>query len=290
MKLKNFVSILKETYIEWTEDKGPRLGAALAYYAIFSIPPIMIIALAVLGLVYGDNVSSRLQTELSRLVGDQTSMAILAAIQTTGDGGNAATSLIGLAVLFFGASGVFAELQDALNTIWGVRPKKAGLKGLLKGRFTSFTMVLGICFLLLISLIVSAVVGIMSERLSSLVAGEAFGQVMDLAASLLVVTLLFATIFKFLPDVEIRWSDVWVGAFVTALFFTAGKFVIGTYIGKAGIGSAYGAAGSIIILITWVYYSAQILFFGAEFTQVYARHRGSRIIPKPNAELVMPEN
>jgi membrane protein len=291
VKLKEVVSIVKETYWEWTEDKGPRLGAALAYYAIFSIPPLMMIALAVLGLVYADNVSGRLQKELAGLIGDETSIALLTSVQMKGQKGGAVASLIGLGVLFFGASGVFAELQDALNTVWGVKRKESGLKGLLRGRFTSFTMVLGICFLLLISFVVSALVAMMSEQLGSWIpGGTAIGRLLEVSASLVVITLLFAMIFKLLPDVEIQWSDVWVGAFATSLLFILGKFAIGTYIGKAGIASGYGAAGSIIILITWIYYSAQILFFGAEFTQVYATHRGSQIVPKPNAETVKPED
>ena len=200
-------------------------------------------------------------------------------------------TVIGLAVLLFGASGVFTELQDALNTIWEVKPREEGLKGLLKGRFTSFIIVLGICFLLLASLLVSAMVAAMSEQLSAWIpGGEAIAYLLEIFVSLGVITLLFAMIFKILPDVQIEWSDVWVGAIVTAILFSAGKFVIGTYIGKAGIGSGYGAAGSIVILITWIYYSAQILFFGAAFTYVYAHHRGSHFRPKSNAQPLAPDD
>jgi len=285
MNLRSAIDLLKETYAEWSEDRGPRLGAALAYYAIFSIPPLMMIALAVLGFLYSDDLTGRLQKELAMLVGDETAMTLLTGIQMKGQKGGIIATLIGTAILFFGASGVFGELQDALNTIWGVKPRESGVKGFIKGRFTSFTMVLGICFLLLVSLIISTLVSAMSDTLSSWIPGaEAIARLLEISASLVVITLLFAMIFKLLPDVEIRWADVWVGAVVTAILFSAGKFAIGTYIGQAGIGSAYGAAGSIIILITWIYYSAQILFFGAEFTQVYARHHGSRFVPKPNAQ------
>ena len=280
-------ALLKETYQEWSRDKGPRLGAALAYYAIFSIPPLMVIVLAVLGFFYSDDVSGRLSGELASLIGDDTAKALLTGIQATSQKGGIIASIVGIAVLLFGASGVFGELQDALNTIWGVRPKEQGLKGLLRGRFTAFTMVLGICFLLLISLIVSAIVAAASDILASwLPGGQILGRLLAFVASVAVITFLFAMIFKILPDVEIQWADVWIGAFATSLLFSAGKFVIGTYIGKAGIGSGYGAAGSTIVLITWIYYSAQILFFGAEFTQVYARRHGSQIVPKPTAELV----
>ena len=289
MNIRTSVALLTDTYGEWTEDKGPRLGAALAYYAIFSIPPLMLITLAVLGLIYSGDVLGRLQVQLGILVGDDTAKTLLTGVKIEGQKGGIAAGLIGLAVLLFGASGVFTELQDALNTIWGVKPKEPGLKGLLRGRFTSFTMVLGTSFLLLISLIVSAIVAAMSEQITAWIpGGEAVGHLLEMSASLAVITLLFAMIFKVLPDVRIRWSDVWAGALVTAILFTLGKLAIGMYIGKAAIGSAYGAAGSIVILITWIYYSAQILYFGAEFTQVYAKRHGSHLVPQSNAERLTP--
>ena len=290
MKLGGTTNLLKQTYAEWSEDKGPRLGAALAYYAIFSIPPLMMIAIAAIGFLYSGNVIERLQAQLATLVGAETAKTLMTGVQMSSYKGGWIAGLIGLAVLLFGASGVFAELQDALNVIWGVKPKDEGLKGLVKGRFTSFTMVLGTCFLLLVSLVIGAVVAAMTERFSSwFPGGPVIGHLGELMTSFLVITLLFAMIFKILPDVKIGWNDVWVGAVVTALLFTMGKFAIGMYIGKAGIGSAYGAAGSIVILITWVYYSAQILFFGAEFTQVFAKTHGSRVVPEENAEPLTPK-
>jgi membrane protein len=250
----------------------------------------MIIVLAAIGLIYSGNVVERVQTQLGTLIGDETAQTLLTGIQMQGEKGGVIAGMIGLGVLLFGASGVFAELQDALNVIWKVKPKEEGLKGLIKGRFTAFTMVLGICFLLLVSLMISAAVSAMSERFSSWIpGGGAIGHVLELSASFIVIAMLFAMIFKFLPDVKLGWNDVWIGAVVTAALFTIGKFVIGTYIGKAGIGSAYGAAGSIVVLITWVYYSAQILYFGAEFTQVYATTHGSRIEPTENAEPLPPD-
>src|SRR5438105_6913721 len=159
-------TLLKQTYTKWSEDKGPRLGAALAYYAIFSIPPLMIIALAAIGFVYSGDVTGRLESQLGSLVGDDTAKTLLLGIQMKGQKGGVIAGLIGIGILLFGASGVFTELQDALNTVWGVKPKEAGLKGLLKGRFTSFTMVLGTCFLLLVSLIISSIVAAMSQRLA----------------------------------------------------------------------------------------------------------------------------
>jgi membrane protein len=290
MKLGEATALLKQTYTKWSEDKGPRLGAALAYYAIFSIPPLMLIAIAALGLVYSGNIVERLQVQLAMLVGDDTAKALLTGVQSKGQAGGVVAGLVGIGILLFGASGVFAELQHALNHIWGVKPKEQGVKGLIKGRFTAFTMVLGICFLLLVSLVISAVVAAVSERFSAWIpGGEAIGHILEMSASFLVITLLFAMIFKSLPDVKIRWGDVWIGAVVTALLFTLGKFAIGTYIGKAAIGSAYGAAGSIVILITWVYYSAQILYFGAEFTEVYVTAHGSRVVPAEDAEFANEE-
>jgi membrane protein len=281
--------LFKQTYAEWSEDKGPRLGAALAYYAIFSIPPLMIIALAVIGFVYSGNITERLQTQLASLVGDDTAKTLLLGVQMQGQKGGLLAGLVGIGILLFGASGVFAELQDALNTIWGVKPKEEGLKGLVRGRFTSFTMVLGTCFLLLVSLIISSIVVAMSETISAWIPGGAVvGNILENASAFIVITLLFSMIFKILPDIKIGWNDVWVGAALTALFFTIGKFVIGMYIGKTSIGSGYGAAGSVVVLIAWIYYSAQILFFGAEFTQVYARLHGTHVIPKENAEVVVP--
>jgi membrane protein len=289
--MQSTAALFKQTYAEWSEDKGPRLGAALAYYAIFSIPPLMMIALAVMGFVYSGNVMERLQGQLAMLVGDDTAKMLLTGVQMSGQKGGTIAALIGAGILFFGASGVFTELQDALNVIWGVKPKEEGLKGLIKGRFTSFTMVLGTCFLLLVSLVVTAVVAAMSAQFTTWIpGGEAIGHLLEMSASFLVIALLFAMIFKVLPDAKIRWNDVWIGAVVTALLFTIGKFAIGVYIGKAGIGTAYGAAGSIVILITWVYYSAQILYFGAEFTQVYATTHGSHAVPAENAVPLTPED
>jgi membrane protein len=196
-----------------------------------------------------------------------------------------------IATLLFGASGVFGALQDALNTIWEVTPKPGrGMLGMLRDRFVSFTMLLGVGFLLLVALVLSAGLAALGKFLGGLLPiPEAVLQAMNFVISFGVITLLFALIYKILPDAEIRWSDVWTGAAVTALLFTIGKFVLGLYLGKGSAGSAYGAAGSLIVVLLWVYYSAQILFFGAEFTQVYANTYGSRVVPSPNAVPLTPE-
>jgi membrane protein len=195
------------------------------------------------------------------------------------------SSIVGIVVLLFGASGVFGELQAALNTVWEVQPKPdRGLWGMIKDRFFSFTMVLGVGFLLLVSLLLSAALSAVGRFLSErLPGGEALWQVLNFVISLGVVTSLFALIFKVVPDVKIEWRNVWIGAAVTALLFTLGKFLLGLYLGKASFASMYGAAGSLVVLVVWVYYSAQILFLGAEFTQVYARHNGSNMRPSSNA-------
>jgi len=283
-KWSNTVKLFQDTYTKWTDDKGPRTGAALAFYAVFSIPPIMMIALGLLNFIYSRDVLDRLHLQLASLLGDEAATTFLSAVQLKELNNGGVAALIGIAILFTTASGVFIELQDALNTIWGVRPVEKGLKGLLKGRLVSCIMVLGISGLLLVSLTLTATISALSERISAWIPGGQFaGYLLDLAVSLSVITLLFAMIFKILPAARIRWRDVWLGAAVTALLFTIGKLAIGIYIGKAHIGSGYGVAGSIVILITWVYYSAQIMFFGAEFTNVWARRHGSQAAPEKDA-------
>ena len=283
-KWSNTVTLFQDTFTKWTDDKGPRMGAALAFYAVFSIPPIMMIALGLLNFIYSRDVLDRLHSQLASLLGDEAATTFLSAVQLKELNNGGVAALIGIAILFTTASGVFIELQDALNTIWGVRPGEKGLKGLLKGRLVSCIMVLGISGLLLVSLTLTATISALSERISAWIPGGQFaGYLLDLAVSLSVITLLFAMIFKILPAARIRWRDVWLGAAVTALLFTIGKLAIGIYIGKAHIGSGYGVAGSIVILITWVYYSAQIMFFGAEFTNVWARRHGSQAAPEKDA-------
>ncbi|MCA1993844.1 MAG: YihY/virulence factor BrkB family protein, partial [Coleofasciculus sp. S288] len=200
-------------------------------------------------------------------------------------------SLISIVVLLFGASGVFAQLQDALNTVWEVQTKPGrGITTFLRKRVLSFSMVLGIGFLVMVSLLLSAALAGLSAYLSHLIPGvDWLWQILNFVLSFAIITLLFAMIYRFLPDVKIAWSDVWIGAIITALLFEIGKFLLGLYLGRGTFGSTYGAAGSLVIVLVWVYYSAQILFFGAEFTQVYAKHYGSRIVPDENAEPIPEE-
>jgi membrane protein len=294
MNLKAIWEILKETFSDWNEDKAPRLAAALAYYTMFSIAPVLIIVIAIAGLVLGrEAVQGAIAQQIEGLVGNRESaLAVQAMIQSASKPSTGIiATVIGLVTLLFGAAGVFGQLQDALNTIWEVQPKPdRGIMETIKERFLSFTMVLGVGFLLLVSLVVSAALTAIGTYFSNLLPGfEAVWQVVNFLVSFGVITLLFAMIFKVLPDAKIAWSDVWIGAAVTALLFTIGKFLIGLYLGKSSVGTAYGAAGSLVVILIWVYYSAQILFLGAEFTQVYARKYGSRIEPADNAVPVTEE-
>jgi membrane protein len=282
------VQLLKETFSEWSEDKVPRLAAALAYYTAFALAPLLLIAIAVAGLVLDrEAATNQIGQQLSGLLGPTAAESVNTMVEaaSANQGGGIVASIIGVATLLFAASGVFGELQDSLNTIWEVQPKPGqGIMATVKQRFFSFTMVLGVGFLLLISLVISAALGALGNALAGEQAGESLiWKTINFVVSFGVTTLLFALIYKILPDVKIQWRDVWIGALVTALLFTLGKAAIGWYLGRPGTTSTYGAAGSFVALLLWVYYTAQILFFGAEFTQVYAKTYGSRIEPAENA-------
>ena len=276
--MKKYIPIFKDTFKEFGEDKAPRLGAALAYYTIFSIGPLLLIAVAMAGIFFGQEAAEgKISDELGKVFGPEMAKALEQMIQAAAKpaSGMLAT-IVGVITLMFGASGVFAQLKDALNTIWNVEPKKAaGIKGFIKERFLSMAMVLGIGFLLLITLVIDAALSAMGGYVEQYVGGEAVAHALQLALSFVVAIVLFACIFRILPDLKIAWHDVWFGAIFTALLFVLGKWGLGVYLGKAAPGSAYGAAGSLVILLIWVYWSAQILFLGAEFTQVYARTLGS---------------
>jgi len=281
-------TLVKETYLRWSDDKVPRLGAALAYYTVFSIVPLLIIVIGIAGLVFGEEAAQTyIMAQIQSLIGPQSAEALEEMLKTANKPsyGFTATGLA-LVTLLVGASGVFAQLQDALNSIWKVEPKSGrGIVGLIKDRFLSFLAVLGTGFLLLVSLVVSAVLSAAGKFFSGwLPAPEAVLHAVNLVVSFAVITVLFAMIFKFLPDARIDWNDVWIGAALTSLLFTIGKFLISLYLGKADIGSAFGAAGSFVIVLVWVYYSSQLLLFGAEFTAVYADRFGSRILPSTNQE------
>ena len=285
--MKAFIELVKETFQEWQEDKASRLAASLAYFTIFSIAPLLIVVIAVVGAVYGrDAAQGQIVTQLQGLLGQDGAQVVQEMVQNASQpqSGTVAT-IIGIVTLLLGASGVFGALQDSLNTIWEVAPKPGrGIRQILHDRVLSFTMVLAIGFLLLVSLVVSAALSAFDQVIAdALPGGDWVARGVNLAISFSVITLLFAMMFKFLPDAEVRWRDVWVGAAVTAALFTLGKFLIGLYLGNSSVASVYGAAGSLVVLLIWIFYSAQILFLCAEFTQVYAKRYGSGSQPSKNA-------
>jgi len=286
-KAANLSQAVKETLAGWREHHGTRLAAALAYYTLLSIAPLVVISVAIVGLVMGqEGARSQIAAQLGAAVGDQAAQGIQAIVKhARSPSAGIVSTVLGVLALLVGASGVFGELQSALDTIWSVAPKPGrGFLGVIRDRFFSFTMVLAVGFLLLVSLVLSAVLSAVGHVLSQkLPAGQAFWQVLNFLISFGIVTALFALIFKAVPDVDLRWRDVWGGAALTALLFALGKSLLGLYLGKTSLSSSYGAAGSVVVLVVWVYYAAQILFFGAEITKVQARHRGARIGPSSNA-------
>ena len=285
----NVFGLLKQTFQEWLEDKAPQLGAALAYYTVFSLAPLILVLLAVVGVIFRDDPAgtwNKITQQMSYFL-DPSAVQVVQNIaqKASQPGKSTLATVIGIALALFGASGVFGQLQDALNTIWGVKAKPGtGMWGFLRSRFLSFAMVAGICFLLLVSLAIEALLKGFSHYVQSVLPG---GIVVALAVYVIfdfaVVVFLFAMIFKFLPDVEIQWRDVWIGAVITAVLFGIGKWLLGLYLGSAAAGSAYGAASSLITLLLWVYYSSQILLFGGEFTQVYAARAGREFEPSEYA-------
>jgi membrane protein len=285
-RLSNIGSLLKETAAQWSEDEASRLAASLALYTLLSIAPLLIIIIAVAGMVFGEDAArGQISTQLGAIVGPQAGQAIqgLVANARTPSTGIVST-IVSVAVVLVGASGVFGELQSALNRIWEVKPKPGrGIRGFVRDRFFSFAMVMGVAFLLLVSLVVSAVLAGVSGYFEHLVSFPLLWEGLNALISLGVTGVLFALIFKLVPDVKIAWRDVWVGGVVTALAFSLGRIALAWYVGRSATVSPFGAAGSLVALIIWVYYSAQILFLGAEFAQVYASRYGSRIVPTPNA-------
>ncbi|MET0339969.1 MAG: YihY/virulence factor BrkB family protein [Polyangiales bacterium] len=287
MQTKTMWEIVKETGSAWSDDNATRLAAALAYYTVLSIAPLLVVAVSVAGLFFGEEAArGQIASELSGIVGKQAGegiQTVLTHAKSPDEG--IIGSIVGVVVLLFGASGVFGELQSSLNAIWNVAPKPGlGIWGFVRQRFFSFSMVLGVAFLLLVSLVLSALLaGVGAFFSDKLPGGAVLWEIANFGVSLGVITVLFAMLFKVVPDVQIKWSDVWLGALVTAVLFTVGKWALGLYLGRASVASPYGAAGSLIVLVIWVYYAAQLVFLGAEFTQVYTLHRGSRIVPNENA-------
>jgi membrane protein len=285
-------SLLTATCHDWYEDRAQRLGAALAYYTIFALTPGLVIVMALAVPLLGPGAESQIIEQFRELIGKQGAGAIEATIQSARkETLGAAGTALALLPLVIGLWGVFGELQDGLNTIWGVTPKPGRrIRDVVKERFLSFAMVVGIGFLLLVSLVLSAWLAAVSTYVGTLLpAPVAVLEGVNFVISFVVITGSFALIFKLLPDVKVAWRDVWLGAAVTSLFFTIGKLLIGLYLGRSAVASAYGAAGSLVVIVVWVYYSAQILLFGAEFTKVWTRRRGSGFVPEKTAMPVTQE-
>lgn len=282
--------LLRETYEEWSQDQAPRLAASLAYYTLFALAPLLVIVTAIAGLVFGQEASTgQLFGQIEGMVGKEGAAAIqqmVASANKPVEGTFAA--ILGVITLLLAAAGLFGELQYALNTIWGVRAKpQGGIMNMIRQRFFSFSMVLGTGFLLLVSLVISSVLAALSTYFQNLVPGfDVLWQILNFVISFLVTSVLFMLMYKVIPDVEVAWRDVAIGAIVTALLFSIGRFAIAFYLGRGSYGSTFGTAASLVIVLVWIYLSAQILFFGAEFTQVYARMRGAEIRPSDHAEAI----
>ena len=278
----------------WQDDSIPRLGAALAYYTLFAMGPMLVIVIAVAGTVFGPEAArGEIVRQLDGLIGRGGAQAVQNVLAQSGpDNGSGLATVIGLITFVIAATGAFLELQNALNTIWRVKPKPkqqqkfiGSIAGFVLKRLRSFGLVVSIGFVLMVSLAVSAGLNAVDGWLQrNLPAGEVILTILNFVISIGVITLLFAAVYRILPDVHLEWSDVWTGAFITALLFTIGKEAIGAYLGQSAPASTFGAAGSVVVLMVWVYYSAQIVLFGAEFSRVYLRMRHHRPAPEPHAE------
>lgn len=291
-KLKSLYQHFIEAFNIWNDANASAMGAAVAFYTIFAIAPLFILVLALAGVMFGHEAAQHeLYGQLEGLIGKNGSEAIQSILTAANQPKTSLlATVIGFITLFIGAGSVFIQLQQSLNAIWNVRPKASSLRFFIKQRLLSFAALLGIGFLLLVSLIISAALDAAAKWMGGMVpAHEVIWQLMDVAISLGIITLLFAMMFKMLPDVIIGWHDVWIGSFMTALLFTAGKFLLGAYLGRSSLSSAYGAAGSFVVVLLWVYYSAQILLFGAASIRVYANKYGSRIQPTVNAVFITEE-
>jgi membrane protein len=290
MQPRALLDLLKQAVLSWKADYAPSMGAALAYYTVFSVAPLLLIVISVAGLVFGQEAArGEILTQLSGLMGEQGARAVqgmLEAVNKPREG--IIATVVGVALLVVGATTVFGELQDALDRIWRVPQRKAspGLLNLLRVRLLSFGMIMGIGFLLMVSLLASAALAALGKWWAPVFgAWAALAQGVNFVFSFVMVTVGFAMIYKIMPRARVQWRDVWIGAAVTALLFTIGKHLIGLYIGKSSVASGYGAAGSLVVVLVWVYYSAQIFLLGAEFTWVYARRYGSlrdlEVPPRP---------
>lgn len=280
--MKTTWTILKESFNEFSEDRVLRLAAATAYYAVFSVGPLLVLIVGVAGLAFGEeNVRNEVNRQVQSLVGGKSATIIGSMMSAQTKGGSLMATIIGGVALVMGASGVFGQLQDSLNTIWGVTAKPGqSLWVLIRSRFFSLATVLGIGFLLVVSMALSAFVNAFAHYIGAMISVPAWVvPVINGVASFALISLLFALLFKVLPDVKLSWRYVWIGAIGTSLLFTVGKFLLGFYLSREASASAYGAGSAFIVILLYIYYSSVIVYFGAEFTRAYARHFGSGIEP-----------
>lgn len=288
MNFKLYWDVIKQIVDEFSDNKVPKLGAALAYYTVFSLAPLLLIAIAVAGLIFGpDAASGRIYDEVKGLIGGQGAELLQTAIKNSSNKSSGIlAAILSLITLGIGATAVFIELQDSLDMIWKVKPKSnKPIMSFVRTRLISFALVVGMGFLLLVSLVISAALTALNQFLTDLAFIPLWVlQIFNIVFSLFVIFILFSMIYKILPDVKLSWKDVRIGAIVTTLLFVAGKYLIGLYLGKSTISSTYGAAGSFAVLLVWVYYSSQILFIGAVFTYVYATRFGSGVNPTEHAD------
>jgi membrane protein len=283
--VRSWVPLFVQSFNDWLTDRALRFSAALAYYSIFAMAPLVIIAIAVAGLAFGEKAArGQVYQQIEWLLGPKGATEIQTLIQASSDTQKSLlATIVGVVTLLIGASGVFGQLKDALNSIWGVMLKPGGIMIRIKEYLLNFSMVLVVGFLLIISLLLSAVLQAVNNFMTGYLPIPSFVAPLTAAVSFFILVLLFALIFKVLPDVEIGWKDVWIGAAMTALLFTVGKYLISLYLGTSSIASSFGAAGALILILVWVYYSTTIFLFGAEFTKVYASRYGSGIHPSRNA-------
>lgn len=298
LSFASFFDLVRSTITAFGEDRVGRHAAALAYFTVFSISPLLLILISVAALYFGPQAAAgAIKGQIDQAVGSPAAAQMIQDMlkNASGNGQDAAkpivATIIALGVALWGASGLFGALQDSLNAIWGVMPDpKLGFWAVVRSRFVSFGMVLGVGFLLLVSLVLTTVLAAVSHSMSGALGDSAIiGQILTFGLGLLVSMLLFAAIFKVLPDAKIQWHDVWIGAFVTALLFSLGRLALGIYLGRPAVASAYGSAGALVVLLLWVNYASTILFVGAEFTKAYANKFGSKIVPDDGAIPLSPE-
>jgi membrane protein len=294
-QIKNLGNFLKQVFAQWNKDNAMRMSAALAYYTIFSIPPLLIMAIAFAGIFFGQEAAQgQIVKQIQGFIGKEGAETIQGMINSARrqDSSFLATS-IGLITLLIGGSGVFAQIQESLNSIWGVEPQKnRGWLNIIKERLMSFTMVFITGFLLIVSLIIDTVLAGFMEYFSKIFQSHYSAYILritNLSVGFIIITAMFTLIYKVLPDVKINWKDVGLGAFVTSILFLIGKFAISLYLGNTNVGVAYGAAGSLIVIMVWIFYASLIFFFGAEFTQVYTRVYGEKVDTNHGAVIVQPE-